>query len=79
MSFKPIVHWIDPSLKRSTGPSCRGDASSQLRVSRTRSAPGSQTLRRPSWLQRAVSYLRRPPAPIDPAFSVSEYGVGSTG
>lgn len=80
MSFKPVVHRIDPSRKRSTAPSCRGGASSLLRLSRTRATPGGgPTLRRPSWLQRAVAYLRRPPARVYPTFGVSEYGVGSTG
>ncbi len=79
MSLTPIVHRIDPSLKRSTGPSCRGGASSLLRLSRSRAAPGGTMLRRPSWLQRAVAYLRRPAAQVYPTFGVSEYGVGSTG
>ena len=78
MTFKPIAHRIDPSLRRSTGPSCRGGASSLLRLARPRPQVGAGT-RRPSWLQRAAAYFRGPAVHAYPVFGVSEYGVGSTG
>ncbi len=79
MTFKPNVHRIDPSLKRSTGPSCRGGASSLLRLSRPQAQSRIAGPRRTTWLQRAAAYFRRPSALAFPAFGVSEYGVGSTG
>lgn len=79
MSFKPIVHRTDPSRERSTGPSCRGGASSLLRLSRPHTLSKSAGPRRMTWLQRATAYFRRSPVLAYPAFGVSEYGVGSTG
>ena len=78
MTLKAIAHRIDPSLRRSTGPSCRGGASSLLRLARPGPQAGAGT-RRPNWLQRAAAYFRSPAVRTYPAFGVSEYGVGSTG
>ncbi len=79
MIFKPNVHRIDPSHKRNTGPSCRGGASSLLRLSRPQAQSRIAGPRRTTWLQRAAAYFHRTPAHAHPAFGVSEYGVGSTG
>ncbi|MEQ1804100.1 MAG: hypothetical protein ABL900_01880 [Burkholderiaceae bacterium] len=79
MTFKPSAHRIDSSRKRSTGPSCRGGASSLLRLSRPHTQSMIAGPRRTTWLQRAAAYFHRAPVLGYPAFGVSEYGVGSTG
>ncbi len=79
MTFKPTAHRIDPSRKRSAGPSCRGGASSLLRLSRPQAQSRIAGPRQTTWLQRAAAYFRRAPVLAHPAFGVSEYGVGSTG
>lgn len=67
--------------RRGNAPSCRGGASSLLRLSQPGSArlPSAQHLA--GWVQRAAAMFRASPRAQAhaPGFSVSEYGVGSTG
>ena len=77
MTPKPPVHRIDPSARRGNGPSCRGGASSLLRLSRPMQSPNAP--RQPGWLQRALAHFGADEPRQQTAFGVSQFGVGSTG
>lgn len=68
-----------PALRDPSGPSCRGGASSLLRLSRADAGPLPSVGHLQSWVKRAAAMFGASPRVRPPAFSVSEYGVGSTG
>ena len=65
--------------RRVNGPSCRGGASSLLRLSGSNSARLPSVERLSAWLQRAATRFSASTHLPQPPFGVSEYGVGSTG
>ena len=77
MTPKPLVNRIDPPAKRNNGPSCRGGASSMLRLSQPMQSPNAP--RQQGWLQRALAHFGADDKRLQTAFGVSQFGVGSTG
>jgi hypothetical protein len=77
MTPKPTVQRIDPTARRSNAPSCRGGASSMLRLSRPMQSPNAP--RQPNWLQRALAHFGTEDKRLQTGFGVSQFGVGSTG
>jgi hypothetical protein len=69
----------NPSSRRVSSPSCRGGASSLLRLSRSDSTRLPSVEHLSGWVQRAAALFNASTRPPPPAFGVSEYGVGSTG
>ena len=80
MNLKLKPSRISPVARRANGPSCRGGASSLLRLSRSDSLQLPTAKHLAGWVQRAAAVLgASAPSLSKPAFGVSEYGVGSTG
>jgi hypothetical protein len=69
----------NPPVRHANGPSCRGGASSLLRLSRVESGALPSLSHLSGWVTRAAAMFGASPRARQPAFSVSEYGVGSTG
>ncbi len=67
-----------PAARHASGPSCRGGASSVLRLARADSSRLPSLTRVSGWVKRAAAAFGVSPR-ARPKFSVSEYGVGSTG
>jgi hypothetical protein len=67
-----------PATRHASGPSCRGGASSLLRLSRAENGrlPSLTNLSR--WVHRAAAMFGASPR-AQLAYSTSEFGVGSTG
>lgn len=66
------------TARHASSPSCRGGASSLLRLSRADSGRLPSLTHLSGWVKRAAAMFGAS-ARARPAFSVSEYGVGSTG
>ena len=67
------------SANRRVSPSCRGGASSLLRLSRSDSTRLPSVEHLSGWVQRAAALFSASTRPPPPPFGVSEYGIGSTG
>jgi hypothetical protein len=78
MTPKRTTPRTGPAARPAGGPSCRGGASSVLRLARADSSRLPSLTRLSSWVKRATAMIGASPR-ARPAFSVSEYGVGSTG
>lgn len=68
-----------PAPRRVNAPSCRGGASSLLRLSHPDSTRLPSVEHLSGWVQRAAALFSASIAQPQSAFGVSEYGVGSTG
>lgn len=79
MNQKRLPTRTHPVARPTNGPSCRGGASSLLRVSRADSGRLPTFTHLSNWVKRAAARFSAPPRARTAAFSVSEYGVGSTG
>lgn len=78
MTQKLKLARISPLCRRVTGPSCRGGASSLLRLSRADSMRLPSVGNLSGWVQRAAAMLSASAQSTQPTFSGSEYGVGSS-
>jgi hypothetical protein len=66
---------LNPLRKRAMAPSCRGGASSLLRLARPAALSLPSTHALSSWVQRAAVLLGASAA-MQPAFGASEFGAG---